>query len=123
MSDSTLSPEPELTEAQRLQLQVTELCKAIPSGKVTSYGALGKQCDPPISGYVCGRVMSNILEQAPWWRVVGKNGKLPISKRSPTHSLEQRRLLEKEGIEFDEENVIPTHYFVEEEEAQLGLAF
>ncbi len=123
MSDSFPPAEPEITETERLQTQVFELCKAIPVGSVTSYGALGKLCDPPISGYICGRVMGNVLPDVPWWRVVGKNGQLPISKRSPTHSVKQRELLESEGIVFDEDNRIPAKYFVEEKEAQLGLDF
>jgi len=105
---------PEPDEARRTREQVTELCRAVPQGRVTSYGALGAECDPPISGYICGRVMGQIMDGAPWWRVVGKDGKLPISKRSPNHSREQREKLEAEGVRFDDEGKIECYFFVGE---------
>ena len=108
-------------ETRRLREQVELLCRAIPFGRVTSYGALGASCDPPISGYICGRVMGQIMDGAPWWRVVGKDGKLPISKRSPNHSKEQRERLELEGVKFDEGGAIERRFFVGEEEEQASL--
>ncbi len=83
--------------------QVFALARSIPRGKVLSYGALGARCDPPISGYICGRIMNRSGEDVPWWRVVAKDGRLPVSKRSPHLALEQRQTLESEGVEFDEE--------------------
>jgi len=105
---------PELEEARQTREQVIELCRSVPQGRVTSYGALGAECDPPISGYICGRVMGQIMDGAPWWRVVGKDGKLPISKRSPNHSREQREKLESEGVRFDDEGKIERRFFVGE---------
>jgi alkylated DNA nucleotide flippase Atl1 len=109
------------TEAQLLRRQVETNCRAIPFGRVQSYGALGASCDPPISGYVCGRVMGQIMDGVPWWRVVGKDGKLPISKRSPNHSRQQREKLELEGVGFDDEGVIERRFFVGEDEEQASL--
>ena len=115
-------PEPEpQSEAELLRRQVERRCRAIPFGRVTSYGALGKACDPPISGYICGRVMGQIMDGVPWWRVVGKDGQLPISKRSPTHSREQRERLELEGVQFDEAGKIERRFFAEEEKEQPAL--
>jgi len=105
---------PEPDEAKRTREQVIEGCRAVPNGRVTSYSALGASCDPPISGYICGRVMGQIMDGAPWWRVVGKDGRLPISKRSPNHSREQREKLEAEGVRFDDEGVIERRFFVGE---------
>lgn len=111
-------------EAEKLREQIVRLCRAIPQGRVTSYGALGAGCEPPISGYICGRVMGQVMEGVPWWRVVGKDGKLPISKRSPNHSREQREKLELEGVEFDEDGKIERRFFVgEEEEDTQGSLF
>lgn len=99
-------------ENERLRLQVMARCREVPRGRVTSYGALGKQCDPPISGYICGRIMGNVMDDVPWWRVIGKDGKLPIAKRGPYHSQQQRELLEQEGIEFDDEGKVQARFFV-----------
>lgn len=97
--------ETEPTEAQLLRAQVQRLCHEVPRGRVISYGALGARCEPPISGYVCGRVMGRIMDEAPWWRVVGKNGALPIHKKGPERAREQRELLEAEGVEFEGDNI------------------
>ena len=85
--------------------QVNEIVHAIPKGRVMSYGAIGKRCEPPISGYICGRMMHSATSDSgvPWWRVVGKDGSLPIRKRNAILSIEQRERLEAEGVEFDAE--------------------
>lgn len=114
-----MNPELPLSEAELLREQVVRLCREVPQGRVESYGGLGKKCDPPISGYICGRVMAQVMEGVPWWRIVGKDGKLPISKRGPIHSQQQRELLEGEGVEFDEDGKIERRFFVGEEELAL----
>jgi methylated-DNA-protein-cysteine methyltransferase-like protein len=106
-----MSESNEKDEQERLRLQVMKLAQSIPVGRVISYGALGKRCDPPISGYICGRIMGHVLENVPWWRVVGKDGALPISKRGPGHALQQRDFLEEEGVEFDENSKIRRSFF------------
>ncbi len=93
------------TEAELLRGQVRRLCHAIPRGRVISYGALGARCEPPISGYICGRVMGQLMDDVPWWRVVGKAGTLPISKRGPDKAREQRALLEGEGVTFKDDAI------------------
>ena len=94
--------------------QVFEAARAIPKGRVTSYGALGKACNPPISGYVCGRIMGVVTDDVPWWRVVGKEGNLPIRKRHPELEAKQRRLLSEEGIQFDENGQIQSRFFLDD---------
>src|SRR5688500_12111112 len=84
--------------------QVHKIVNAIPAGHVMSYGAVGALCDPPISGYICGRIMNGVIGEVPWWRVVGKDGNLPIRKRHPELSVQQRQRLESEGVEFDEDD-------------------
>lgn len=111
MNDEELLPEGQ-NEAEKLRQQVMRLCRAIPAGQVASYGELGARCDPPISGYICGRVMGQVMDDVPWWRIVGKDGKLPISKRGPLHSLEQRTRLEAEGVQFDGDGKIQRRFFL-----------
>ena len=108
-SETQLLPD----EAERLRAQVRRLARAIPVGRVISYGALGARCEPPISGYICGRVMGQLMGDVPWWRVVGKTGALPISKRGPDKALEQRKRLENEGVLF-EEDLIGREFFEDE---------
>jgi methylated-DNA-protein-cysteine methyltransferase-like protein len=84
-----------------LAAQIFDIVRAIARGRVLSYGAVGARCEPPISGYICGRFMQNVPADVPWWRVVGKDGNLPIRKRHPELSLQQRERLESEGVAFD----------------------
>ncbi len=81
--------------------RIYALARAIPAGRVLSYGVLGASCSPPISGYICGRIMNVVGDDVPWWRVVAKDGALPIAKRNPALAQRQRALLENEGVEFD----------------------
>ena len=115
---SNLDEQP--TEAEQLRAQIRRLTREIPAGRVVSYGALGARCEPPISGYICGRVLGQLMDDVPWWRVVGKNGALPIHKRGPDKAREQRARLESEGVMF-EEDVIKREFFEDEPPAQGEL--
>ena len=85
----------------QIKAQIFDIVRAIPSGRVLSYGAVGARSTPAISGYICGRIMLNVPNDVPWWRVVGKDGNLPIRKRHPELSIQQREKLEAEGVRFD----------------------
>ena len=97
-----MPPFPDISQAsdETIREKIFELARAIPEGRVSSYGALGALCEPPISGYICGRIMNNVPPDVPWWRVVGKDGALPIAKRSPHLGAEQRQKLEAEAVGF-----------------------
>ena len=101
---------------ERIRTQIFETARRIPAGRVLSYGALGAKCDPPISGYICGRIMNRVLDDVPWWRVVAKDGSLPIGKRNPQLAAEQRQKLKAEGIELDDEGRIPMDKYLWNEE-------
>ena len=87
------------------------LIQAIPPGHVASYGALGKAMRNPISGLLVGRWIKASPTEIPWWRVVGKDGRLPIAKQSPHLALEQEERLRSEGITL-EGGRVPTAAFV-----------
>lgn len=90
--------------------QVYAVARAIPVGRVLSYGEVGKRCEPDVSGFLCGRIMNNALQDVPWWRVVGKDGNLPISKRNPHLAVEQRERLEEEGVAFENGCVVMSEF-------------
>jgi len=102
-----------------VRVRIFDLARAIPSGRVLSYGALGARCEPPISGYICGRIMNHAPRDVPWWRVVAKDGSLPISKRNPHLAQEQRAKLQTEGVQFDEQNRVLIERFSAQSEPRL----
>lgn len=101
-----MNPSDDATRDDAIVAQIHDIVRAIPAGKVLSYGAVGARSTPPISGYICGRIMQNVPPDVPWWRVVGKDGNLPIRKRHPELSIEQREKLEAEGVGFDENDCV-----------------
>ena len=85
--------------------ELWEIVRRIPPGRCAAYGDVARELDNPVSGYTVGRWMANAPLTVPWWRVVGKHGDLPIAKRDPMMASEQRRLLEAEGVAFEEAKV------------------
>jgi methylated-DNA-protein-cysteine methyltransferase-like protein len=90
--------------------QVWELVRQIPSGRVSTYGQIAALIPPPGGmdprDYAAwgarwvGGAMAACPGDVPWQRVINAQGK--ISLRKGGGSLQQRALLEAEGVEFDE---------------------
>lgn len=99
---TSTKPPADASRDSALVAQVRKIVHSIPPGRVMSYGAIGARCKPAISGYICGRIMQSIGEGNPWWRVVGKQGNLPVSKTREDAGHLQRQKLEEESVEFDE---------------------
>lgn len=85
--------------------ELWNLVRQVPSGKCTTYGALGAALPHPTSGRMVGRWMAQSPDDIPWWRVVNKRGELPIWKRNPAFADDQREKLIEEGVPFKEERV------------------
>lgn len=101
-------PKKELSPMTKM---VYKLTKAIPEGRVMNYGQVGELCKPQISGYICGRILGDVPKDVPWWRVVAKDGSLPVVKRSPDLAKDQREALEDEGVEFDDQGRVKMEEF------------
>lgn len=95
-----------------------EIVRAIPQGKVRSYGAVGQLLEPRLSGLLVGRALRSCPSGVPWWRVVGADGRLPIAKQGLGLELEQRSNLEREGILFSPDQVIPQSFFLSADDSQ-----
>jgi methylated-DNA-protein-cysteine methyltransferase-like protein len=91
--------------------QLWKLIQQIPRGCVASYGSLGKCLNSPVSGLIVGRWMTQVPEDVPWWRVVAKNGSLPIFKRNPWLVEVQYQKLLAEGVAFDRRSVLPQYFW------------
>jgi methylated-DNA-protein-cysteine methyltransferase-like protein len=89
------------------EAEVWDLVRAIPPGRVTTYGRLAALATPPagmdaaayraFGARWVGGAMAHCPDDVPWWRVINAQGR--VSER-PT-AAEQRERLEAEGVAFD----------------------
>jgi methylated-DNA-protein-cysteine methyltransferase related protein len=89
--------------------RVYEVCRAIPSGRVMTYGRIAQLIPPPagvapdtylkLSPRWVGSAMAACPDDVPWQRVINGQGK--VSQRPGMGVLVQRKLLEQEGVTFD----------------------
>ncbi|MEM7563885.1 MAG: MGMT family protein [Pseudomonadota bacterium] len=86
--------------------QIWELARAVPEGKVATYGQLSKMLPPPdgfsaadynaFSPRWAGEAMAACPEDVPWHRIINSQGKISHIKDAE----KQRQLLEAEGLKF-----------------------
>ena len=94
------------TQATPVYERVYMVVRQVPRGKVTTYGQVAK-----IVGTVTARQVGYALHalqpwmEVPWQRVVNAQGKISLQ------SGDQRRLLEAEGVVFDERDRIDLKRF------------
>lgn len=83
--------------------QVYRLVHQVPPGRVTSYGAVARMLDRPRAARTVGWALHSLPEgsDVPWHRVVNSRGQVSTTWSEPDTGL-QRRLLEAEGVVFDE---------------------
>jgi methylated-DNA-protein-cysteine methyltransferase related protein len=86
---------------------VFEVVKLIPSGRVTSYGAIAAYLGSKQSSRMVGWAMnaSHKLKEVPAHRVVNRNGILTGKHHFDTANRMQE-LLEEEGISIEEDQIV-----------------
>ena len=90
--------------------KVYAVVRSVPRGQVISYGQVAFLAGNPRMARQVGWALHVCPEEGvPWHRVIRKDGSLPAL--SPESADEQRRLLEEEGVPFDEEGRVPRRYF------------
>lgn len=79
--------------------KVIELIRAIPKGKVATYGLIAKLAGKPHGSRGVGWLLhsSTRARKLPWQRVIKSGGKLSFPEWSMPF-VRQQRLLEKEGV-------------------------
>lgn len=90
--------------------RIYSLVKRVPAGRVTTYGqiaALAGGCTPRIVGYAMAAVKPEA--RVPWHRVINSKGE--VSARGGGETV-QRRMLEHEGVEFDERGRVDLSEFL-----------
>ncbi|TDQ40875.1 MGMT family protein [Aureibacillus halotolerans] len=86
--------------------RVVDLMKAIPEGRVMTYGQIAAAAGSPRGARQVVRILHSMSRkhQLPWQRVVNARGEIAI--RDPEGSLTQQELLEEEGVELSIDGTI-----------------
>lgn len=92
-----------------LKLRIYEVVSAVPSGKVSTYGDIativGGGIDARTIGQALNQVPKDREQEIPWQRIINAQGGIS------TKGLLQRKLLEDEGVEFNDQGKIELRRF------------
>ena len=82
--------------------EVYRLTRQIPPGRVTNYGTIAALAGSPNAARAVGYALRALPEgtDVPWQRVINARGTIS------THGVEQRRLLEQDGVIFDQDGSV-----------------
>ena len=94
--------------AQRQQAEIYAVVRAIPRGRVATYGQIAELAGIASGHRVVARAMRTCPNGLPWQRVVGKHDarRAKISVQEPEHVRLQQKLLGAEGVGFDAQGLI-----------------
>jgi methylated-DNA-protein-cysteine methyltransferase-like protein len=82
--------------------RVLSIVRAIPPGRVMSYGQVALYAGKPNGAREAGAAMRALGGQPgfPWWRVLNSAGELSIAGNERANAEMQKELLQKEGVAF-----------------------
>ena len=85
---------------------ICAVIRRIPKGWVATYGQVAAMAGLPRRARLVGQVLQNLdpTIDIPWHRVVNAKGEVSYSMSRNGGDALQQRLLEKEGVEFDDRN-------------------
>lgn len=84
--------------------------RRVPYGRVATYGMVSELAGYPGQPRLAGYALRHADDSVPWHRIVNARGEISPRARSDSVHL-QRKLLEMEGIEFDERGRIELKRF------------
>ncbi len=100
-----------MSELNPFQKKVLEIVRAIPKGKVLTYGQVALLAGVPRGARQVGRILYQLggSPGVPWQRVINRYGGLSTYKVGS--GAEQRALLEAEGVKFKPDGTLdlPTY--------------
>lgn len=86
--------------------------KEIPRGKVATYGQIARVAGKPQGSRGVAWILhsSSVTQDLPWHRVINSKGKISFPEMTESW-VKQKRLLEKEGVEFKDGGAIDLKIF------------
>lgn len=105
------------------QERVYTVVRAIPSGRVLSYGAVAALAGSPRAARGVGAALSALKpgHDVPWWRVINASGRITTPRIFHVAQL-QRQLLEDEGIELSESGRVDMKRYAWSEDHAFSMA-
>jgi len=87
----------------RLYERIYEVVRMVPKGRVATYGQIAQRAGIPGHARQVGYALHALPEgsEVPWHRVINAKGEISLKGEGPWEN-HQRRLLEREGVIFDE---------------------
>lgn len=87
---------------------IHQVVRAIPRGRVATYGQVAELAGFPSGHRIAARALRESPDGLPWQRVVGKHDprRAKISIADAELGALQRRLLEAEGVRFEDDGLI-----------------
>jgi methylated-DNA-protein-cysteine methyltransferase-like protein len=89
---------------QKFSERVKEIIKMVPPGKVATYGQIATIAGNPRGARQVVWVLHTSGDNLPWHRIINSKGRISLPHSGGYET--QRDLLEKEGIEFNENDRI-----------------
>jgi methylated-DNA-protein-cysteine methyltransferase-like protein len=82
--------------------RIFHIVRAIPAGRVMSYGQVALYAGKPNGAREAGAAMRSLGSRPdfPWWRVLNSAGELSIAGNELADAEMQKTLLQKEGVAF-----------------------
>src|SRR6266550_783574 len=108
-------------QADTLAAQVYVLVRACPTGRVTTYGWIGKALGYPRGARMIGWIMNESPEGVPAQRVINSKGELSGSWAFGQKG-RMRQLLEAEGVEFTDDGKVNLKRYGWDPSRDLGEA-
>lgn len=98
---------------QAVEAAIYEVVRAIPRGRVATYGQVAELAGLPSGHRRVARAMKVCPQGLPWQRVVGRKDarRAQINIQDSEHAALQRKLLETEKVSFDEAGYIVLRRF------------
>ena len=81
---------------QPLSAAIADAIRKVPRGRVSTYGAIAEAAGYPRCARHVGRVLKQV-DGLPWQRILGSGGRISLRGEA---ALEQRFLLQAEGVRF-----------------------